>query len=185
MLTLLMLTYCVIDLQQGELAVVSTNHSDQFKIIYKGDLKWNVIVTITNAKDKVVYEREVQNTESFLLPISMSNEESGEYMVKISTPVYDLTKSFSYKSYLDQAASLLEIEYDAELHLIRLTSKEGLKEPFFVFIYNESGDQLITDKVDTKGLTMRTYKLRDAPATQFQILVEMQGTQIRNERFDY
>lgn len=172
-------------IQEGELVVLPTESADQFKIIYKGDLKWNVVLTIVNEKGKTVYEREVKNSDNFIIPISMGREESGEYTVEIATPVYDLSQTFVYQRYLDRAAELLDIEYDESLQLIRLTSKEAMKEKFFVFIYNESGDRLISDEVSAQGLTMRTYKLKGAPAKQVQILVEMNGVQIRNEKFDF
>lgn len=182
----LIIALCLLMHQEGEIVVLPTNDTDVFRLIYKADMKWNVVVKVLDDRGKERFKTEVKDSDSFLLPINMARRPSGRYTVEVSTPAYDLRKDFEYTTYEDEAAKRVEVTYDPGRHAIKLITTSGLQKPLQVYIYNERGDQLIQDDLPAgdKEL-MRIYSLDGAPATRFDVVMMMSGVQIKRELFDY
>lgn len=185
LLVSLFLCYTPTCLQEGHLKVVSTSDPDVFNIIYKADMKWNVMVTLYNEKGRKRMEQEIRDSDGFILPISMGNEKSGIYQVKIFTPVYDLQDEFEYVTASDRLASLLEVNFNKESRTITLSSAEPVDAPFDVYISNEDGTNLVFDDVlPTGGKLTRIYNLRGAPANRFQVVVVSSGAEVIRKFFE-
>lgn len=171
--------------QVGQLAVRPTPDPEVFNIIYKGDMKWHVVVKLYNEKGKKRLEQEVKDSDGFILPISLKNEKSGTYLVEISTPAYDLREEFNYVSKEDILASLLQVGFNKERSSITVSSEENVDTSFGVYIFNERGDQLVFDDVQPQGgKVTRIYNLKGAPATSFRLVVMVSGIEILRQTFE-
>lgn len=184
-LLLVVLTFFAYPNQEGKLEVVGTAEPDVFNIIYKGDMKWNVEVTLYNEAGKKRFAQEIGDTDGFILPIRLSNEKSGTFRVEIFTPVYDLQQEFTYLSAADKLATLLDVRFNSERRSITLSSEELIDMPFNVYILNEEGDELVHDNIDPLGgKLVRIYNLQGAPGNQLQFVILVEGNQIIREVFE-
>jgi|GEM_PF-3333463 len=182
----ILLIYLVSLLQVGEMAVLPTKDPEVFRLIYKGDMSWNVVVTLLDENNNVKFEREVKDSDSFLMPLNLGGESSGTFTVKISTPAYDIQKQFEYITYEDRAAELISIKYQVDRNAVSVEASKGLRKDLVVYIYNESGDQLILDTVPASESTFyRVYNLKGAPARELDVHAVMSGKTLRRERFTF
>lgn len=172
--------------QVGQAVVLPTIEPDVFRLIYKADMKWNVVVTLLDERGRRRFQTEIKNSESFLLPINMSEENSGTFTVEMATPAYDLTETFEYVKYEDLVLEKLKLEYVADKEVLRLESTDPILKELRVYIYNQDGDQLILDEIDVSATKlMRIYNLKGAPARSFDVIVSMSGQSLIEARYDH
>lgn len=173
-------------MQVGEVVILPSGDSDVFRIIYKADMKWNVTVNLLNEKGRTKMSKEIKDTDSFLLPINLSQEESGTYTVEIRTAAYDLKETFTYQKYEDLAAKAIKFNYDVARKSLNIEVESDLNQAITVFIHNEVNMVLIEDKiVAAKKGFYRVYSLNGAPARTLMVSVFMSGIMIKEERYGF
>lgn len=171
--------------QDGHLEVSSTGNIAVFNVIYQADMAWNVEVKLLNTKGKKKFSKTLKNSDGFVLPLNLEGEDSGEYQVVISTPAYDLVKSFSYVNWQDQMAESIHVEYNSDRKLLRVSSNQILEQNTSIYIYNELNERLIQDDFRAQTMLQRAYNLDGAPASTIEVIVSTLNYNILKEKFAF
>ena len=185
-MTLLIFLLRIWSFQEGQLAVLPTKEEGLYRVIYQGDMKWDVKVSLLDEKGRNKMRHEIKDTDKFLLPIDLSKEGSGTYTVQISTPAYDLNQEFEFVSYEDAISQTIVLNYETERKSVKMEGSEPLKKELKVYIVNESGELLIKDEVpQSNDPFFRVYNLRGAPASSLNVRLEMSGKMIVEKQFNF
>lgn len=71
------------DVVDNKLAVISVKKSGIFKVIYESDEYVRATVSVLNEEGNVVFDREIQGKNGFILPMNFSGLISGEYTIVV------------------------------------------------------------------------------------------------------
>src|SRR6186713_3356605 len=66
-----------------KVAVVNQSELGIFKVIYAGENKGNVDLSILDDAGKVVYQETIKNIENFVRPLNFSGMNYGEYTIEV------------------------------------------------------------------------------------------------------
>jgi hypothetical protein len=143
------------------MAVVKKDGSS-YKLIYKSAEASDVIVSILNATNDIVFIETIKKSNGFLRPYNLENLPEGQYTFKIvsgstsQTETIDL-RAATIDSDVLKLASVVKIEEGR--YMLALTSKD--KEQVGIRISNENGETLYSESKITSGAFAQVYNLKN------------------------
>ena len=81
-----------------KVVVVNQKKSEIFKVIYQGENKGSVKLSIRNNEGEVVYQESIKNIDSFIRPLNFSGMTYGEYTLEIEDNTGKKSQQVSYSA---------------------------------------------------------------------------------------
>ena len=168
------------DLEPSEarVAVIHKTYQGLVKVIYLHEARGRVRINVFNARGKMMIYREVMNEDGFSQDFNFRNMKEGEYTFEVidndgsirKTIYYSDSERLTKKTYLK--ANILNIN-DGKRFRLAVTGND--QSPVRVTVYDQKGQILHKDEIESAGGFRRIYDLEKSKSGEFTFIVEHRG----------
>jgi len=147
-----------LDKPEATSTMAVTNSGSLVKLFYKGAKECKVKVTISNAKNQVVFEETIKHVDGFMRPYNFSNLPEGDYTVELSDHSGKKIEKVSYRELkVERVAALVKLSSEEGKYLLTIPNRG--KNTFDVSIYDSTGTVLYNGSERADGDFAKVYNL--------------------------
>lgn len=139
-------------------AVINQKNPDIFKVIYEGEKKGNVRMTIFNQNDQIVFSETTRNMASFSRKLNFGGMPYGEYTIKIADGSGNQSKKIVYAN-VSSVKDVQVSKTDEEGKYLLAVSNDGA-EQINVRIFDGADNLVHNEDVTINGNLKVVYNLK-------------------------
>jgi len=165
----------------NKLAVVRGQEAGTFKVIFKGEDQASATVNVLDSEGNLVYTKDINSANGFLLPMNFTGLKSGEYTIEVQNGSNTWTKSIYYSR---NEKSSTKVEKNSTIQYVHVSKmkndgkyllsvmKTG-NEVITINVFNANDDLVHSESRKTDGNLSVIYDVKDfSGASKFQITDE-------------
>jgi hypothetical protein len=119
-----------------------------FRVLYKGNKKSDIKITIYNAEGQTIHKETLRNTDNFVRPYNLAAMSEGDYTVEVRDGDGSRVKKVNYSNKKPQLlAKLTAIPGEASKYVLTLAKMSDVSN-VSVRIYNDGGE-MVYDVIET------------------------------------
>lgn len=152
-----------------------TKSGSLVKLFYKGAKECKVKVSISNAKNQVVFEETIKHVDGFMRPYNFSNLPEGDYTVELTDHTGKKVEKVSYRSVkTEQLAGLIKISSEGDKYLLTIPNRG--RNTFDVSIYDSTGVLLYNESERADGDFAKVYNLSEVSEKFVFVITDKSGS---------
>ena len=160
---------------EARVAVIHKTYQGLVKVIYLHKVRGRVRINVFNARGKMMIYREVMNEDGFSQDFNFRNMKEGEYTFEVidndgsirKTIYYSESERLNKKTFLK--ANVLNIN-DGKRFRLAVIGVD--RSPVRVTVYDQKGQILHKDEIESPGGFRRIYDLERSKYGEFTFIVE-------------
>lgn len=146
---------------ESDFAVVKSQAKESvFKVMYQGDERSTVKISIKNAQGELIFKELIKNTDGFARPYNFSALPQGSYSVTVDNGVSARTEIISHEEVISKKTVKIN-SVDTEKNKIALTVYSSQKGEVTVKVLNEANEIIFEESRLVQGGFGRVYNLKD------------------------
>ena len=146
---------------ESDFAVVKSQAKESvFKVMYQGDEKSTVKISIKNDQGELIFKELIKDTDGFTRPYNFSSLPQGNYSVTIDNGVSVRTEIISHEE-VNSKKSVRISAVDTERNKVALTVYSLRKGEVIIKVLNEAKETVFEESQFVQGGFGRLYNLKD------------------------
>jgi hypothetical protein len=152
-----------------------TKSGSLVKLFYKGTKDCKVKVTISNAKNQVVFEETIKHVDGFMRPYNFSNLPEGDYTVELTDHTGKKVEKISYQDVkIERLAGLIKVSREEDKYLLTIPNRG--RNTFDIRIYDSSGSLLYNNSEKAEGDFAKVYNLSEISKKFVFVITDKSGS---------